>query len=161
MHEHEIKQKLRNIDETSPTVQTHLGILQGVIDRMATNSASCKAWCIAAVSAILVVVADKNKPNYALLSLVPTFLFLVLDIYYLAYERGFRNSYDNFVRKVHSGTLLADDLFSVRPTGGMCSLQCQAMRSFSIWAFYGIITILIVLAWQVILVPPATGAAGQ
>ena len=153
MHEAQLKQTLRNIDETSPTVQTHIGILQGVIDRMATNSSSSKAWCIAAVSAILVVVADKYRPLYSLLSLIPTFLFWVLDVYYLGLERGFRLSYDNFVKKVHSGTLLADDLFSVRPSGNMWKHQLDAARSFSIWAFYGVIAILIVVAWKIILLP--------
>ena len=107
----------KRLDETSPSVQTHLGILQGVIERMASNSTSSKAWCIAIVSAILVVVADKDKPNYALLALIPTFLFLALDAYYLALEKGFRNAYDAFVSKVHDGTLTAADLYAVKPVG--------------------------------------------
>ena len=55
--------KILSLDETSPSVQAHLGIIQGVIQRMATNSAACKTWCITIVSAILVVVADKQNPN--------------------------------------------------------------------------------------------------
>jgi len=35
--------------ENSDAVQAHLGISQSVIQRMATNSASCKGWCIAIV----------------------------------------------------------------------------------------------------------------
>ncbi len=134
------------IDETSASVQTHLGILQNVIVRMASNSTSAKTWCITVVSAILVVGTDKGKHSYALLSLVPTFLFLTLDVYYLALEKGFRNSYASFVRKVHSGNLRPDDLFSVEPTGEMSSLQIEAFKSFSIWGFYLITAILIVLA---------------
>jgi hypothetical protein len=59
---------------------------------MASNSASCKAWCITLVSAILVIVADKGKPQHALITIIPTVLFLVLDTYYLAIEM-FRQSY--------------------------------------------------------------------
>ena len=139
------------LNETSPSVQTHLGILQGVIERMATNSTSSKAWCITVVSAILVVVADKDKPNYALLALIPTFLFLVLDAYYLALEKGFRNAYDAFVRKVHDGTLQPDDLYSVKAVGKMSSLQGESLRSFSVWGFYGVIAVMIVLARWVVL----------
>jgi hypothetical protein len=51
---------------------------------MAANSASCKGWCIAITSAILVLVADKSKPDYALIALIPILLFLALDAYYLA-----------------------------------------------------------------------------
>ena len=159
MHDAKLSQKLRNIDETSPTVQTHLGILQGVIDRMAMNSSSSKAWCIAAVSAILVVVADKEKPLYSLLALLPALLFWVLDVYYLGLERGFRLSYDNFVKKVHSGTLLADDLFSVRPSGAMWKHWSCAALSFSVWAFYVGIVIMIMVAWLVILSPSESPAS--
>ncbi len=35
----------------SGAVQSYLGILQGVINRMASNSAGCKTWCITLVSA--------------------------------------------------------------------------------------------------------------
>ena len=70
--------------EDSPGVQAHLGISQSVIQRMASNSASCKAWCITLVSAILVIVADKGNPQYALIAIIPTALFLILDSYYLA-----------------------------------------------------------------------------
>jgi hypothetical protein len=77
--------------ENSQAVQAHLGISQAIIQRMAANSASCKTWCITLVSAILVIVADKCKSQYALIAIVPIILFLVLDTYYLALERMFRN----------------------------------------------------------------------
>lgn len=141
----------KQLYEDSPSVQSHLGILQGVIERMASNSTSAKSWCITIVSAILVVVADKNKPDYALLALIPTFLFLALDAYYLAMEKGFRNSYNSFVKKVHDGTLLAEDLYSVRPQGGTSNLQWEAFKSFSVWGFYIVLMIMIILAKNFVL----------
>ena len=80
------------IKENSQSVQSHLSILQNVIQRMASNSSSSKAQCITLVSAILVIVADKGKPHIALISIIPILLFFVLDTYYLALENGFRNS---------------------------------------------------------------------
>jgi len=47
--------------ENPQVVQSHLTILQAVIQRMASNSASSKTWCVTLVSAILVIVADKGK----------------------------------------------------------------------------------------------------
>ncbi len=134
------------LSEASPSVQVHLGILQRVIDRMAANSTSSKAWCITIVSAILVVVADKNKPDYALLALIPLFLFLALDAYYLAMEKGFRESYNSFVRKLHDGNLTPDDLYYVRPKGKLIILQAEAFKSFSIWGFYLVLIILVLMA---------------
>lgn len=64
--------------ENSQAVQAHLEITQSVIQRMANNSASCKAWCITLVSAILVIVADKSNPKFTLIAILPNFLFLIL-----------------------------------------------------------------------------------
>src|ERR1044071_1280932 len=93
------------LNETSPSVQAHLGIIQNVIQRMGGNSTACKTWCITIVAGLLIVIADKNKPHLALLALLPTLLFLGLDIFYLALEKGFRNSYNDFIRKVHMQAL--------------------------------------------------------
>ena len=93
--------------EESPAIQAHLGISQSVIQRMAANSASCKTWCIGLVSAILVVVADKNKADYVVIAMVPTGLFFVLDTYYLALERCFRASYNAFIETLHAGGVTA------------------------------------------------------
>lgn len=61
---------------------------------MATNSASAKAWCLTLVSAILVIVADREISTLVYIPIIPTILFFVLDTYYLALERMFRNSYN-------------------------------------------------------------------
>lgn len=133
-------------NEASPSVQAHLGILQNVIERMATNSTSAKTWCITIVSAIIVVIADKNKSNYALIALIPTVLFVALDAYYLAMEKGFRNAYNQFVKKIHGGSLTTEDLFSVRSVGNFSKLQLEALMSFSVWGFYSTLALLILCA---------------
>lgn len=141
----------QTLTETSPSVQTHLGILQSVIQRMAGNSTSCKTWCITIVSAILVIVADKGKPNFAFIALIPTLLFLALDAYYLALEKAFRASYNDFVRKLHSGKACVEDLYAVAPKGNESKHQIEALKSFSIWGFYVTLLILIELARSLVL----------
>ena len=130
---------------SSQAVQAHLGIMQGVIQRMATNSASSKGWCITLVAALLVVVADKGKPQLALIALIPTLLFLALDAYYLALEKAFRQSYNCFIEKLHCGTLSASDLFVVEPEGDLVRLAFEGIASFSIWPLYTTLLIMIVL----------------
>ena len=120
----------------SEAVRTHVGIVQSVIERMASNSASCKSWCVTLVSAILVVVADKSKPQYALIAVIPTILFLFLDSYYLALERMFRQSYNSFIEKVHSGNIEITDLYAVSPSGDVIRTLCSSLFSFSVWPFY-------------------------
>jgi hypothetical protein len=140
------------VDFESPLVQSYLAILQSVITRMATNSASCKTWCVSLVSAIVVILADKGKPSYVWISVVPLILFLVLDAYYLALERQFRDRYNEFIRKLHFGTASVDDVFIVLPKVGSLGLSAdiaKAAGSIAVWPFYGLLALMLLIlrAW--------------
>ena len=139
------------VNAESSAVQAHLAILQGVIQRMAENSRSCKVWCVTLVSAILVLVARTGEPRHALLALAPVALFLLLDAYYLALERAFRKSYEAFVAKLHEGGLEPGDLYAVKPVGMSIRLVGACLRSFSVWLFYAVLIATIVLAWMLVL----------
>ena len=139
------------LDEQSPGVRTHLELMQGVIERMATNSRSCKVWCVTLAAAVLVLVARTGEAQHALIALVPTALFLVLDAYYLALEEAFITSYNNFVAKLHEGSLASSDLYTISPAGSVPRLAMRSLLSFSIWPFYALMVATILLAWQVIL----------
>ena len=141
----------RIYSEESPAVQAHLGIVQSVIQRMASNSASCKAWCITLVAAILVTVADKGKPTYALIAVVPMVLFLVLDTYYLGLERCFRDSYNEFIDKIHDGRIVVTDLYAVMPKGSLPRSFAHALCSFSIWPFYVTLGVMIWLSMWIVI----------
>lgn len=137
-------------------IQTHLTILQAIVARMAINSAACKTWAITIVSAILVIVADKGKPQHALLALIPIFALFVLDVYYLALERQFRQLYTSFVRRLHRGMVKEDELFDLKPEGGIIWEMIPAIRSFSILPFYLMIVVLVYAAQRFVLVTPQT-----
>ena len=118
---------------------------------MAGNSTSCKTWCITVVSALLVIVAEQGRPESARIALVPTLLFLALDAYYLALEKAYRASYGVFVQKLHSGTAKAADLYAVEPSGSHSRHQVEALKSFSVWGFYGTLLVLVELVRTVVL----------
>ncbi|MEY3404344.1 MAG: hypothetical protein RLZZ86_3966 [Cyanobacteriota bacterium] len=145
--------QLTKVTPDSNSVQSYLNILQGIITRMATNSASCKTWCISLVSAILVVIADKNKPNYAWISLIPIVLFFLLDSYYLGQERSFREIYNNFIKDLHSGAITTDKLFILKPPRGMnvVNLLLSSSLSFSVYPFYLTLLLTVVIARYLIL----------
>lgn len=130
------------LTEASPSVHAHLGILQAVVQRMAANSASCKTWCITIVSAVLVLVADKGKPELFWLALFPIPLFAALDIYYLGLERGFRESYNTFVKRLHGDHLQPEDLYSVAPSKDIGWLRAESIFSYSVVGFYLPLTLL-------------------
>ena len=140
-----------HLDHESSTVQKHLEIMQGVITRMAENSRSCKVWCVTLVAATLVLVARTGEPRHSLIALVPTLLFLVLDAYYLALERAFRDSYGGFVNKLHQGQLSLLDVYAVRPVGMSLSLTVRCLGSVSIWLFYPLVGATVMLAWLLVI----------
>jgi hypothetical protein len=145
----------------SSAVQKYLDILQSVISRMAGNSSNCKSVCITLVSAIAVVIADKGKPDFAWITLIPVILFCFLDAYYLGLEQGFRNTYNEFVKKLQNGVATPKDLFLVIPkrtvkkhqADGLTTLETRAFNpvygtlkaliSFAVYPFY--LTLIVVL----------------
>lgn len=144
----QVPQAVSSLTPESSSVQSYLNILQSIISRMAGNSANCKTLCITLVSAILVVIADKAKANYAWIALIPVILFFFLDAYYLGQERSFRATYNDFVRRMHAGSVGATDLFLVAPLKGFNVVTCtvQATFSFAIYPFYLTFLIMILIA---------------
>lgn len=123
----------------SPSVHTSLSILQNVITRMAGNSANVKTWCVGLVSAILVILIDKNAFYYAWIAIIPILLFFMLDTYYLALEKAFRNRYNQFIKKLHQDECAIEDLFVVFPPRQKpLSIKNYglAIISPSVWPFY-------------------------
>ena len=138
-------------DHESSSVQSHLRMLQDVIQRMAENGRSCKLWCVTLVSAVLFFVARSGSPEYTLITLIPLLLFLILDTYYLAPERGFRGAYGVFIRKLHARELTFSDLYVVVPNGSIPKLFFRCLLSFSIYVFYGPLALTILLVWWLVI----------
>lgn len=133
----------------SSAVQAHLGMLQSVIERMASRSASAKTWCVTLVAAIVVVVPETGAGPLAI-SVIPILMFFVLDAYYLGLEKGFRKTYEVFVEKLHKSELETEDVFIVKTTGSPWGLFWDSTLSFSIWPFYGTLLAVVVVVTEFI-----------
>ena len=73
----------------------HLEFVQGVINRLASNSFSYKGWAVVTVSALAALAISKdNDPRYFLAASVSVLCFWGLDGFYLREERLFRKLYD-------------------------------------------------------------------
>lgn len=136
----------QTIGVTSSAVIAQIGHIQAVITRMASNSSACKTGCITLVSAILVLIAGKNKPELALLAVIPTLLFLFLDTYYLALERSFRGGYNNLLEKISQQSLTVADLYQIKPDGKLVTHFFSSLLSPAIYPFYMGLLILIFIA---------------
>lgn len=73
---------------------SYLNMLQGVITRMAGNSAIMKGFASTIIVAIFgMTVTEIVKWFYILIALIPMISFIYLDIYYLKLEKKYRNLY--------------------------------------------------------------------
>jgi hypothetical protein len=135
---------MATIDINSSAVQKYLEFLQSVINRMASNSNGCKTWCVTLVSAIIVIIADKAKPNYVWIAIAPIVLFLFLDSYYLSLERSFRALYNAFVGKLHANTATDTDVYKLTPNYRFSS-TIGAFKSLSVWPFYGLLAAMLII----------------
>ena len=136
------------IHPDSPRVIAHINAMQDVIRRMADNSRSCKLWCVTLVSATLVLIASMGNGTFAWLALIPVGALGLLDVYYLSLEQRFRNSYNEFVWKLHDGSLDQTEVFVIKPSNGTMRHLWKSTRSASVWPFYPALAIVIVaVAW--------------
>lgn len=127
-------------------VHFHLQLLQNVIGRMATNSASAKTWCITLVSALVVLLVERKSNHLNLIVLIPIVLFYSVDVYYLALEKGFRQSYEGFVNKIHTNNIEESDFYLIKPIGESNTLRKAAIKSLSTTGFYlGMFIVVMVL----------------
>ena len=135
----------------SSAVMKHIDLYQGIINRMAANSASCKQWAIGLVSAILVLVAEKGKLEAASLAAIPAILFCFLDAYYLALEKQFRAAYSGFLDELHGGNLTQHQLYRVRADGQLPQTFLDALLSWAVWPFYlGMLALVALAKWLVV-----------
>lgn len=133
----------------SPAVIKHLEILQGIISRMAGNSASCKTWALTIITGITAF-AIQNQSIPIWTSLIPAIMFFALDVFYLGIEIKFRDIQKVFVQKVSSNTLTPVDIYMFENDGSsLIRLKYiwGGIKSFSTFFFYFPIITLIAVLW--------------
>ena len=75
----------------------------------------------------------------ALIAFIPTLVLLILDAYYLSLERVFRQSYDNFVEKLHKGVVKENDIYSSGKNYSSVSISILDDNGFIKGFTYGLI----------------------
>lgn len=72
----------------------HLGMIQGVISRMAGNAFLLKGWTITLISAVYLLAAKDSNRVFVLIGFLSFFAFWILDAYFLRLEKLFRALYE-------------------------------------------------------------------
>lgn len=76
----------------------HLDFIQGVINRLSTNSFLLKGWSVILISALFALSAKDSEVQFIYLAYVPAIAFWGLDAYFLSLERCYRKLYEKVRR---------------------------------------------------------------
>jgi hypothetical protein len=127
----------------SPAATTHITLLQGIITRLANNSASCKTWCLTLVAALLSLSGAAHLPQMITATLVPILIFGFLDVMYLATELAYRNLYSHIVETMRGDAYDKRLVFEAkaRPDAG-CAIW--ALGSWSIIPYYALLVFYVI-----------------
>lgn len=132
----------------------HLAFAQDVITRMAQSSSNAKSWLLPVATATYGYAFTKESVAVALLGIIATLVFGLLDYGYLSNERKFRELYDR----------IAVDDSSVPPfslkykTPEMSKKQriseaWSILGTWTIWPFYGVLLVTGIIALILAILP--------
>jgi hypothetical protein len=137
----------------NPATTAHINLLQGIITRLANNSASSKTWCLTLVAALLGLAGAAHAPQIVHATLVPIVIFGFVDIMYLATEVAYRNLYTRVVESIRAGAYAKNAVFEARARPDAACVT-WAIRSWSIVPYYALIIfylIAVVAGWPALL----------
>lgn len=114
----------------------HLELIQGVVNRLSTNSFLLKGWNVVLVSALFALSVPNSDPAFIFLAYIPAVIFWGLDGYFLWQERLFRDLY-NKVRKLDESEI--DFSMDTTPfkSGKDARTWLCALRSITLVPFHG------------------------
>lgn len=120
----------------------HLDFVQGVINRLSTNSFLLKGWSVILVSALFALSANDSRVAFVYLAYIPAVVFWGLDGYFLALERTYRLLYDR-VRDLPPGKI--DFSMDTSELSGGAGAWLKAVFSKTLFPFHGAILAAIAL----------------
>lgn len=119
----------------SPAAIAHLNMLQAVITRLAGDSARCKTWCVAIVSALFGLAGATKSARIAAIAIIPILVFAFVDAAYLANEKAYRDLYNAIAAKIRGGAYQLAD-FGDLSAPGDTQHYVSALKSWSVWPVY-------------------------
>lgn len=141
--------------ESDEKLAKHVELVQGVINRMASNSFFLKGWSVTLVAGLFALAASGGNWSYSVLGLLPSLSFWWLDAYYLRQERLFRKLHD----AVRRGELESDlyGMNTAKYAGHVPGLVSTAF-SKSVLALHGVVVATVVIVTIVLSQHTAKGA---
>jgi hypothetical protein len=112
----------------------HLEFIQSLITRFNSNCFLVKGWAVTLVAALFALAAKDANERYLLITYVATVIFWLLDAYYLAYERQYRQLYHEVSQKDPS---TIDFSLDISPYRHGRNTWWRAIQAQTLFIFYG------------------------
>lgn len=129
------------------TLHKEIDLIQGVINRMASNSFLLKGWTVTIIVGVLALTKDTivtNDVTYlALILLIPLCVFWYLDAFFLHKEKCYRELYKWVIENRPTSNEYEYDLNYKRFENDVDSIA-KIMRTSTIGVFYGIIALILI-----------------
>lgn len=118
----------------------HLNMIQGVINRLASQAAATKGFAFTAVGLITAIASQAKAPNLYFLAIAITVLFMLIDATYLTLEKRYRDLFDRVRQKGPASPANFD----------MSPPQTHrwfwyGLKSWSVWPVYGGIILALII----------------
>ena len=136
------------LPEDLTSLHKEIDLIQDCISRMAKNSFMLKGWAVTVVVIVWTIIGMKNLGVCSLfLLLVPTFMFWILDAFYLMTEKRYRKLYawvlsERLEKKSHA---LLYDLNPLRFKDEAGPLR-RCIISKTLFPFYGLLVCVVIFA---------------
>lgn len=144
----------------NPAVVAHMNLIQGIINRLANNSASCKTWCLTLVSALVSLAGATHVPGIVTFALVPVVIFGFTDTMYLAQEKAYRDLHMRTASAVRDGSYVLSNTYEASAPIKFRGV-CSALGSWSIYPVYAGLILAYLVAriagWLAALAGPGQG----
>lgn len=125
----------------------HLEFIQGVVNRLSTNSFLLKGWSVGLVSALFALAAINSKPAFLLLTYIPAIMFWGLYGYCLWQERLYRCFFDIIRKKSEEETDFSMSVADVPRDKGLSWIE--AVFSKTLLIFHGTIVLSIIIVMSI------------
>lgn len=123
--------------------QKHLEFIQGVINRLSTNSFLLKGWSVVLVSALFALSASDSRSAFVFLAYIPAFVFWGLDGFFLWQEQLYRAHYNHVCRIREEDIDFSMDTMPYRTEDGPTWLG--AVFSKTLVPFHGVLIFAIIV----------------
>lgn len=128
----------------------HLSFAQDIITRMAQSSANAKSWFLPVATATYGYAFTQSSVAVAVLGIVATVVFGILDIGYLRTERKYRDLYERIA--IGDSDVPRYSLNFKKPGDTRKSSlleHCSVVTTWAIWPFYGAFLVTGIVAFAI------------